>query len=255
MRLQVLGCSGGIGATARTTALLVDDDVLIDAGTGVFDLDIDVLSGIRHIFVTHSHLDHVLSIPLLMDSLFDRLATPLTVHAMPETIEAMSTHLFNWTIWPDFRQLPEPDQALLHFAPMRPGDVRTIGGRSMEMIEVRHSVPAAGFLVSGDSGGCFCFSGDTGPNENLWSVLNQRSRLDLLLVETAFSNDHQEIARAAGHYVPATLVDDLQRLHHDPRIAITHLKTGSEDRIMGELQALAPEREFHRLQAGDVFTL
>ena len=41
MKFRVLGCSGGIGARARTTSFLVDDDVLLDAGTGVEDLSID----------------------------------------------------------------------------------------------------------------------------------------------------------------------------------------------------------------------
>ena len=41
MKLRVLGCSGGIGARARTTSFLVDEDILIDAGTGVEDLSVD----------------------------------------------------------------------------------------------------------------------------------------------------------------------------------------------------------------------
>ena len=32
MELKVLGCSGGVGGQLRTTTLLIDDDVLIDAG-------------------------------------------------------------------------------------------------------------------------------------------------------------------------------------------------------------------------------
>lgn len=255
MRLQILGCSGGIGSGGRTTAMLLDDDILLDAGTGVCDLDIDALQHIRHVFVTHSHLDHVLSIPLLMDSLFDRLDTPLTVHALPETIEALSSHLFNWTIWPDFRQLPQPDEGLLHFAPMRYGDVRKLGARTVEMVPAKHSVPAAGYLVTGETGARFCFAGDSGPNDVLWPVLNRLTRLDLLIVEAAFADEHAEIARVAGHYVPATLVRDLIQLDSDPQVAITHLKTGSDEQIMAQLRQHDPDRRFHRLQAGDVFAL
>lgn len=256
MRLRVLGCSGGIGFGLRTTSLLLDDDILIDAGTGVGDLDSESLCRIRHIFVTHSHLDHVASIPMLLDSLFDALDTPLTVHARPETIEALSSHLFNWTIWPDFRELPKPDQGLLNFSSMQPGDFRRIDGRTIGLFDVNHAVPAAGYTVTcSTTGAGIAFSGDTGPNETMWAALNELERLDLLIVETAFSSEHVELGELAGHYVPDTLVSDLARLRHDPRIAITHLKTNSEQRIMSQLNALAPERAFHRLQAGDVFEL
>ena len=41
MKLRVLGCSGGIGGRhLRTTSLLVDNDILIDAGTGVGDVSL-----------------------------------------------------------------------------------------------------------------------------------------------------------------------------------------------------------------------
>ena len=59
MRIRILGCSGGIGAGSRTSAMLIDDDVLLDAGTGIGDLALDDLNSIRHVFLTHAHLDHV----------------------------------------------------------------------------------------------------------------------------------------------------------------------------------------------------
>jgi phosphoribosyl 1,2-cyclic phosphodiesterase len=68
MKLKVLGCSGGIGGKLRTTSMLIDDDVLIDAGTGVGDLSIPELAAIDHVFVTHSHMDHIGSIPFLVDT-------------------------------------------------------------------------------------------------------------------------------------------------------------------------------------------
>ena len=93
MRIRVLGCSGGIGAGARTSAMLVDNDVLIDAGTGIGDLDLEDIDTIRHVFLTHSHLDHVAGLPLLVDRVFDEdVATPLTVYARKETLAAVRAH-------------------------------------------------------------------------------------------------------------------------------------------------------------------
>ena len=38
MRIEVLGCSGGIGPGLRTTSLMLDGHSLIDAGTEAFSL-------------------------------------------------------------------------------------------------------------------------------------------------------------------------------------------------------------------------
>src|SRR4030095_8830464 len=80
MKLKILGCSGGIGGDLRTTSMLLDDDVLIDAGTGVGDLSVPELTRIDHIFVTHSHMDHVTSIPFLADTVGGMRTKPITVH-------------------------------------------------------------------------------------------------------------------------------------------------------------------------------
>ena len=127
MELRVLGCSGGIGTNMSTTSLLVDDDVLIDGGTGLSELSLEEMSRIRHIFVTHSHLDHIAGIPMLLDSVFETTQQPLVVHAREETIRTLRKHIFNWQIWPDFSVLPSAEQPVLRFEVMQPGE--SIPGR------------------------------------------------------------------------------------------------------------------------------
>ena len=70
MQIRILGCSGGIGASLRTTSILIDQDVLIDCGTGIGDLNIEQMKQIKHVFITHSHLDHTAALPLLIDTIF-----------------------------------------------------------------------------------------------------------------------------------------------------------------------------------------
>ncbi|MEJ2275418.1 MAG: MBL fold metallo-hydrolase, partial [Woeseiaceae bacterium] len=145
MRIRVLGCSGGIGGGARTSALLVDDDVLIDAGTGIGDLELSSLDPIRHVFLTHAHLDHIAGLPMLADHVFDpEVAVPLTVYARVETLQAVQDHLFNDVIWPDFAKLPTPDRPMLRYQLCNPGDTVTIGDRDFHAVDVRHSVPSLG---------------------------------------------------------------------------------------------------------------
>ncbi len=254
MELRVLGCSGGVGVGLRTTTLMLDHDLLVDAGTGVGDLTIDEMANLRHIFITHSHLDHIASIPLLVDTIFDRIQEPIVVHGQQATLDALRNHVFNNVIWPDFARLPDPKHPALRYAPMAPGDVFEDAGRSIEMVDVNHIVPAVGYVVASDTG-TFAFSGDTRTNDRFWARLNKRARLDLLLVECAFANKDQDLGRRAGHYCPDTLAADLNKLSHKPEIFISHNKPGEEELIFSECQAVVTDRVVQRLTGGMRFTL
>jgi len=254
MNLRVLGCSGGIGADLRTTSLLIDDDILIDAGSGVGDLTLDELEKIKHIFLTHTHMDHFTFLPLMVDSIFSTITEPVIVHGQPKTIEALKTHIFNWTIWPDFSKLPTEENPVMAFETMLPGTFMQLGGRTLEMIEVNHIVPGVGYRVECDSGS-FAFTGDTTNHDNFWEVLNRYQSLDLLICEVAFPNVLEDLAKRAGHYSPDLLALDLVKLQHQPDIYISHTKPGKEDTIVDECRAAIPERKIHRLFGGTQFTL
>jgi len=254
MQLRVLGCSGGVGHGLRTTSLLVDDDILIDAGSGVGDLSLEQMAKVRHVFVTHSHLDHVAFIPLLVDSVFELSHEPLIIHGLPETLRALKQHIFNWVIWPDFNKLPTPQRPVMVYAPMQPGEVIALDGRSLEMIPVAHAVPAVGYRIA-CAGGALAFSGDTTTNDSFWAGLNAHERLDILIVETAFANADLAISRLAKHYCPALLAEDIGKLRHRPQLYITHNKPGEEDVIFAECQAALADRAIRRLSSGDLITL
>lgn len=254
MRIKILGCSGGIGAGLRTTSLLVDNDILIDAGTGIGDLPLSELRTIRHLFLTHSHLDHTSGLPLLVDTIFDTLKTPLMVRGRVETLDAVRKHIFNWVMWPDFAELPSPEQPVLKYEPLALGTHFKLGKRRLHMIEVNHTVPGAGYVI--ESGGkVFAFSGDTATNDTFWEALNGYPHIDLLMVETAFANRNEQLAEMAKHYCPRTLAADLKKLKHNPEIYITHLKPGSEEHIFSEIRVALPDRHIHCLKGGEVFDL
>jgi ribonuclease BN (tRNA processing enzyme) len=254
MRVRILGCSGGIGAGLRTTSILVEDDLLIDTGTGIGELSLKELKAVRHVFMTHSHLDHSAGLPLLIDTIFESLITPLTVYGRQETVDALKTHIFNWVLWPDFSVLPNAAKPCMRYETLPLGSVREVGGRKIRIVEVNHTVPGVGYIV--ESGGkVFAFSGDTATNDTFWNVLNGYPKVDLLVVETAFSNANEELAWISRHYCPKTLAADLGKLKHDPQIWITHLKPGAEDAIFHEIEAAVPGRKLHRLRGGEVFEI
>jgi ribonuclease BN (tRNA processing enzyme) len=254
MDITVLGCSGGIGTGLRTTSFLLGEHVLLDAGTGMCDLSLEQLCAIRHIFVTHSHLDHVAGIPLLVDTIFETLETPLTVHGRRETLEALREHIFNNVIWPDFSRIPNHTMPVLRYQEMVPGEQRTIGDYSLEMIPVNHAVPAAGYRVSTPRG-AVAFTGDTGPNDEFWGAVNRHASLDTLIVEAAFPNSEIDLARLAHHYCPSLLAADLAKLKHRPQVFISHLKPGAEDEIMTECREAVEGLTVERLLPGQVFRL
>ena len=254
MKLTVLGSSGGIGSGRHTTCLRVDDDVLIDAGTGVTTLDFEQLLTIDHVFLTHAHLDHVLGLPLLLDSVGDLRAEPLTVHALPEVLEVLAAHLFNWQLWPDFRVIPSADAPWLKFAPLPLGEACTIGGRTFRPLPVDHVVPACGYQVE-CAGGSLVFSGDTGRSDAFVAALNAIADLRHLIVETSFENGLVDIARAAKHHWPDSLAAELARLTVEPDVWITHLKPGNEAAIMNELRAAAPGWGVETLLQGQVIEI
>lgn len=254
MELQVLGCSGGVGNGLRTTTLMVNHDILIDAGTGVGDLTLEQMAGLRHIFLTHSHLDHIASIPLLVDSVFEHLHEPITIHAQQATIDALRTHIFNNVIWPDFAALPHPDRPVLRYQPMQHGESRQLGEIHFEMVPVNHAVPGVGYIVR-NSAQVFAFSGDTTTNDTFWTRLNQLERLDMLIVEAAFPDRDIDICRRAGHYCPSLLGKDIAKLHHRPEIYISHNKPGDEDEIFTECSRIITTHHINRLSAGARFTL
>jgi len=254
MELRILGCSGGIGAEMSTTSLLVDGDILIDGGTGLTELDLNEMKNIRHIFVTHSHLDHIAGIPMLLDSVFDHIREPIVLHARAETLKALKEHIFNWQIWPDFSCLPSAEAPVLRFEEMQPGERVRVGNRSIEMIAVNHAVPAAGYRVQ-NGVGSFAFSGDTTSNEGFWAALNRHDRLDLLIVESAFPDEDRELSKRARHYCPGLLAADLKKLRHRPQLFLTHLKPGSEARILDQCRDQIDALDVQRLCGGDRFTL
>ena len=239
MRLRVLGCSGGIGGRhLRTTSFLVDSDILIDAGTGVGDLSMAELSLIDHIFVTHSHLDHVASIPFLVDTIGGMRAKPITVYATPPTIEILRNHLFNWAIWPDFTEIPSLEAPFLRYEHIEVGRTLTINGRDITALPAKHTVPAVGYHL--DSGaGSLVFTGDTAPNDALWRIVNRIRNLKILIIETAFSNKERQLAEISRHLCPSTLAEELAKLERSAEVYITHLKPGEIEPTMQEIEECA----------------
>ncbi|MFO6420421.1 3',5'-cyclic-nucleotide phosphodiesterase [Hylemonella sp. W303a] len=281
MKVRVLGCSGAIARGSRTTSFLIDTDILVDAGTGVGDLTVGEMLRVDHVFITHAHLDHITALPLMLDAMGARRRQPVIVHALPQTIEAMRAHIFNNLIWPDFSRIPTEAAPFMRFAAIETGEVEEIGGRRIEALPARHTVPAVGYAVSADpamrkdgKAATWVFSGDTGPNPAFWQRVNQLDGVRMLVIETAFSRRESKLAEISQHLAPDTLAQELAQIspEKDFPIYITHTKPTETVQILVELGGLQRDNaqksappgatdhgrrlyELHGLQAGQEFDL
>lgn len=253
MKVRILGCSGGIGGRhLRTTSMLVDHDILIDAGTGVADLSLAELAMIDHVFITHSHLDHIAALPLMIDSIADMRDKPVTVYASDATLEIIQNHIFNWAIWPDFSEISIREQAVMQYKAIRLGQKIRFGERTITAVPAEHTVPAVGYHL--DSGaGSLVFTGDTTANDVFWPVINKIVNLRYLIIETAFSNQEKRLAIMSKHLCPSLLGDELAKLVRDATIYISHLKPGQIELIMGEIEECAGDFKPRMLQNNQVF--
>jgi 3',5'-cyclic-nucleotide phosphodiesterase len=253
MKLQVLGCAGGIGGRERlTTCLLLDDDILLDAGTGLASLDMEQLVRIEHIFLSHSHLDHITGLALLADAVLGKRVGPVTIHATEKVIATLKSHFFNWLIWPDFTTIPTVEDPVLRWEPLKIGVPVDLQGRVITANPVNHAVDAVSYLVHQNKQ-AFLFTGDMATTPALWDKMKHDIALSKIIVDCSFTNADVELAAVSGHYCPQSLLDDIKGMPPAVDFLIYHLKPGQEDMIMQELQGAANGRSFEALKCGDQF--
>lgn len=236
MKVRVLGCSGAIARDCRTTSFLIDGRILIDAGTGAGDLTLDEMQAIDHVLLTHSHLDHIAALPLMLDAVSSRRQQPVQVHALPETIAALQAHVFNNIIWPDFSRIPSSAAPFVRYSAVAVGQLLRIAGVAIEVLPAEHTVPAVGYAVQGETG-WWVYSGDTGRNPAFWRRVNQIP-MAVLVIETAFSNRESALAERALHLAPHILAQELAQLNpaRPCPIYITHTKPSETALIMEEIR-------------------
>lgn len=241
MRLKVLGCHGGELPGCRTTCLLIDGHVAVDAGALTGTLELDALLAVDDIFLTHSHFDHVKDVPLMADLLVGRRDEPVRVRGLAETSETLSAHIFNDRLWPDFTRLPTEEKPALQLVPFAPDETIRVRDLAFTPVSVAHPVDSVGFIVEqGDRS--IAISGDTGPTQALWDEVNRRGNTVALFIELSFPNRMQWLADVSGHFTPQTLAAELTKIQSDAPVYLYHLKPAFLDELRAEVAALGNPR-------------
>ncbi|WP_447555785.1 3',5'-cyclic-nucleotide phosphodiesterase [Vreelandella sp. EE22] len=243
MQIKTLGASGGLESIQGTSAFHLPPHTLIDAGTGTQRLSPPELMSLNSVLLTHAHLDHIASLPLLVDMQFKALtdqARTLRVYALPEVLQILKRHIFNEQIWPDFTQLPSCEAPVLDFVPVTLWQPFTLPHEADNTFEVTpfplfHGVPTCGYCIS-DGHHQMAICGDTGLSDDTIASLNRLGPLKRLVIECALSNDLDELANAGYHLTPRRLTTLLNALDTLPEtLCITHLKPKLREKITAEL--------------------
>lgn len=252
MKIEVLGCFGGEALRCRTTCLLINDTIAIDAGSLAQMLPIERQLAVRAVVLTHAHADHTRSLPFFVENVHAAGGAAIDLHASQPTLDSLGRHLFNGDCWPDFTGIPDLRSPAVRFRPLAVGEPLEIEGVRLTPVPVNHSAGALGLLIE-QAGKAVLWSSDTGPTEELWRLANTTRDLQAVWIETSFPNADQELANLSRHLTPATLRREIDKLERQVPLFVHHLKPGRVEAILGELERLAV-RGLEPLRQGEIYT-
>ena len=251
----MIGCHGGETPKHRTSAFVIGDTLAVDAGALTSGLEIADQMKLTAVLVSHAHMDHIRDLSTLADNRCQMRAPPLTIAATAQTISLLKRHFFNGLLWPDFTQIPSPQEPTIRYLELVPERRVEIAGHQVRAILVSHTIEAAAFVIEGP-GGSIVYSGDTGPTDRLWEVVNDLTDLKALLMEVSFPNHEQGLATSSGHHTPQTLARELQkyRVPESLPTLLYHIKPVFQAIVERECAALKG-LSLEVLQLGDHFVL
>jgi ribonuclease BN (tRNA processing enzyme) len=222
----------------RLTCFLIDETVAVDAGSLALALSGEQREKVRDIIVTHPHMDHIASLPIFIDDLFETLKSPVRVHATPEVIGLLERDIFNWNVYPRFSELKNEYGPVMKYVPIPTGKEFKVAHLTVTAVAVNHIVPTVGLVVS-DGKTTVGFSSDTFETEEFWTVVNRAPSIQALLIEASFPDSMAQLAEVSRHFTPASLRRELRKLKHNGLdILAVHIKPAYRETIINELNAL-----------------
>ena len=246
MKIRILGCHGsdqllvenGRLLQCQPCALLINDRVLLDAGTVGSRLTLPEQKQISHVLLSHLHFDHVKGLPTLADNLVGENCEPLVIASIPEVLDGLHTHIFNASVYPDFFRIPSPTHPVFTPEPLKAEQEWRVSGLSILPIRVNHVIPTVGFLIS-DERTTILYSGDTYQTEDLWRAAAAKPNLKAAFIEVSYPNDQAVLAETAKHLTPALMAGEFRKIGRpDLPVYAYHLKPRFRTVIADELRRL-----------------
>lgn len=246
MRIQVLSSTipprSGPDLQYAST-YLVNQSIAIDAGTLGFVGSPDYQARVRHLLLTHTHLDHIATLPVFVENIYNGEADCVTVYGSQSVLDCLQSDFFNNRVWPDFIGLSKQMPPFLRLEKFEPGDVRVIDGVEVEAITVDHVVPTSAFLLR-DSGGTILFATDTGPTEEIWKRANEVKELSAVFLEVTFPNAMEGLAAISKHLTPRQFALEIAKLNRMVPVYAIHIKGRYRDIVASEIMSLGMPNVF-----------
>jgi len=239
MELRVIGCHGGETPRHRTSAFVIDERLAIDAGSLTSGMDLKAQFRLNACIISHAHLDHIRDLATIADNRCQADCEPLVVAATKETLAVLKKHFFNGLIWPDFSAIPNKAKPTIRYVELKPEKRVEVAGYQVRSVLVNHTIDSSGFIVEGKDA-TIAYSGDTGPTDRFWELLNQEKNLKALLMEVSFPNREQKLATVSGHHTPRTLLKDLKKYvqPQDLPTLLYHIKPVFQGEVEQEIARL-----------------
>jgi len=237
--IEFLGTGGTRTPTQGTTCLRVSDHCVIDAGNLISRFGDNVFS-IEHIFLTHSHLDHIIDIPFIADLFVTQKSVSLKIYGLRETLDNLRQYIFNERIWPNFEEIvlighTDKTIELIELELETPYRVDDI---TLTPFKTDHTEGSCGYIVEKNGSGIL-FTADTYRCDRIWELLDERPNIHTLVIELSFPSQFEKLAYDSKHLTPALLVDELKKCHReDFSIYAMHLKVLFIPAILEELNSL-----------------
>ena len=241
MEIKIIGGHGGVTKHDSATSYLIDDVLLIDAGSVATGLDISSQLKIDHILISHAHLDHTKDLAFISDNCFGLKGRPFEVYSSTAVHKAIKDHLFNDIIWPDFSVLPSAKNPTMTFTDLEPEGVVQIGDYKVTPVPVAHPGDAFGFII--ERGDCsLVFTQDTMATDRIWEIAHQTANLKAIFCEVSFPNNLQEVADLSFHHTPKSIDKEIAKMPKEVPVILGHLKPNYQDQIIQEMDALNNDR-------------
>jgi len=252
MKLRILGGHGGVSAGHGATSFLINDELLLDAGSIASVLSIEEQSKIDHILISHSHLDHIKDLAFICDNCFGLREHPFHVYTHETVKDIIMKHLLNDTIWPDFTKIPNEKNPTILIHAVQPEAPFFVGKYKITPVKVQHPNDAMGYII--DEGKCaVLFTVDTGPTERIWEIAKTYPNLKAIVTEVSFPNSQAKVAEASDHHTPKSLKHELSKMPKDIPVILTHLKPNFKVQLHEEVAALKEPRLKLLENDGEIF--